>query len=260
MQVTNVRVSFLREKQPAQYEKAAPAVEFAAVLDQGDDHVAAARRLMIDATAVVYAGIGYGVPAKVAKALADGYMPAEVSVEAITADVAPAAPEAGGVDVPGEEAKPKTRGRPKGSKNTRPKAGTKAAEEALKGSNSFTGAKPFPDDDTIPGDDAVPGDTPAISTGESRVGPDDNPEDHGIPGDSDGIPGDEDTASKEEVEFTAKDLHTLIHESIKAKKLSVPSAKQVLAQFKVARAQDLTPEQVIEGRGMVEKMIAASGT
>ena len=59
MQVTNVRVSFLREKQPAQFEKSRPEVEFAATLNQGDDHRLVARSLMIDATAVVYAGIGY---------------------------------------------------------------------------------------------------------------------------------------------------------------------------------------------------------
>ena len=66
MQVTNVRVSFLREKQPAQYEKAAPSVEFAASLYQGDDHVVTAFRLMTDSDTIVYAGIGYDVPEKVA--------------------------------------------------------------------------------------------------------------------------------------------------------------------------------------------------
>ena len=49
MQVTNVRVSFMREKQPAQYEKAQPMVEFAASLDDGDDHRVIARTLMANA-------------------------------------------------------------------------------------------------------------------------------------------------------------------------------------------------------------------
>ena len=94
MQVTNVRVSFLREKQPAQYEKAAPAVEFGATLDDGDDHRVAALSLMMDAASVVYAGIGYAVPDKVAAALKGGSVPAGLSVTTETAEVPEAAPEA----------------------------------------------------------------------------------------------------------------------------------------------------------------------
>jgi len=240
MHVTNVRVSFLREKQPAQYEKAAPAVEFTAVLDEGDDHRLAARSLMIDATAVVYAGLGYAVPERVAAALLDGETPDKLAVTVETKDTPPQAPltaekaTAGdnGADVPGDEAaeaKPakKPRGRPKGSKNTRPKAGSKAAAET----------KPAPTKAADVPDDDIPGDAP-------RVGPDDNPKDHGV-----------EAPAKE---FTAKDLHTMIIDLINEKKLSVPSAKQLLAHFKVARAQDLTTDQVAEGRGMIEKMVEAS--
>ena len=89
MQVTNVTVSFTREKQPAQYEKSAPAVGYSAVLSDGENHEAAARELMISATRVVYNGLGYEVPPKVAEALASGKVPAELSV----ATDASAAPE-----------------------------------------------------------------------------------------------------------------------------------------------------------------------
>lgn len=242
MQVTNVRVSFLREKQPAQFEKSRPEVEFAAALDQGDDHLATARQLMTDAATIVYAGIGYAVPAKVAQALASGDVPAELSVATETTEAAEAAPEAA------EEApKPKAKGRPKGSKNTRPKKGTKAAAEA----EAKAAAAKEADDDGIPGDDEAPQN---ISTGEERINPDDD-----VPGD-DETPEAETETEAEETEFTPKDLHTLIMSHVNAtpRTLSVANAKQVLAHFKVARAQDLSNEQALEGKGLVEKMIAAA--
>jgi hypothetical protein len=242
MQVTNVRVSFLREKQPAQYEKAAPAVEFAAALDEGEDHENAARELMISATKVVYNGLGYDVPPRVAQALAEGKVPAELSVATEAKEVAPEAPEPRGSTI-AESQKP--RGRPKGSKNTAPKKETAAAKR--KREEAEAAAK----DDGIPGDDEVPGDepTPNISTGGDRV----NPED-GIPGE------DEAPAEETATEFGPKDLHVLMMSHVNAtpRTLSVANAKQVLAHFKVARAQDLTNEQALEGKAMVEKMIEAT--
>ena len=255
MQVTNVRVSFLREKQPAQYEKAAPAVEFSAVLDAGEDHAAVARSLMIDATAIVYAGIGYAVPEKVAAALLEGKVPDKLAVTTEAVDTAERASltaeraTADGSDVPGDEvaeAKPakKTRGRPKGSKNTRPKAGTKATEKAASAEKAEGGLVKTTTATDVPDDD-IPGDPP-------RVGPEDDPKDHGVEAKTP-------VAAKKSSEvFTAKDLHTMIIDLINQKKLSVPSAKQLLAHFQVARAQDLTSEQVIEGKAMIEKMVAAS--
>jgi hypothetical protein len=253
MQVTNVRVSFLREKQPAQFEKATPSVEFAATLDEGEDHEAAARQLMIDATRVVYNGIGYDVPARVVTALASGTVPSELSVTTETEETAPEAPEAAVEPTESSESKPKSRGRPKGSKNTRPKKGTKAAEEAEKAAGAAVS------DESVPGEEAPS----AISTGEPRVGPEDDPADHGIPGDEE-VPGptpqDQDPVDGTPEEFTPKDLHALIISLVQAtpKRLSVANAKQILAHFKVARAQDLTNEQALEGKAMVEKMLAAS--
>jgi hypothetical protein len=256
MQVTNVRVSFLREKQPAQYEKAAPAVEFSAVLEDGEDHRAATRALMISAAEVVYNAIGYDVPDRVQKALAGGAIPAELSVDTKTAEpaaetveAAEEAPET--AEATPEADKPKKRGRPKGSKNTAPKKGTAAAKKAAEAE--------------VPGeDDGVPGDEPskdAISTGDARVGPDDDATDHGAPGDDD-VPGSEesgDPVDDSSDEFTPKDLHALIMSHVNAtpRTLSVANAKQILAHFKVARAQDLTNEQALEGKAMVEKMVEA---
>jgi len=196
MRVTNVRVSFLREKQPAQYEKAMPEVEFAAVLDGGEDHVDVAAQLMFDATSVVYAGIGYSVPSKVGGALS----------AVISSDVEMLSNQTGAT-VESEEPKKRGRGRPKGSK-------TKKVEETTE--EAYT-----PED-------------PSVSTEDTVV-------------------------SEEEVEetFTPRDLHTMIM-GLVPKRLSVANAKQILAHFKVARAQDLTNEQALEGRTMVEKMLAAS--
>ena len=53
----------------------------------------------------------------------------------------------------------------------------------------------------------------------------------------------------------AKGLHTRIIDLINARMLSVPSAKQLLAHFKVARAQDLTSDQVAEAHAMVDKIV-----
>lgn len=246
MQVTNARVSFLREKQPAQYEKAAPAVEFTAILDQGDDHLAIARQLMTDAATIVYAGIGYALPDRVAQALASGKVPAELSVATGSTEAAPTAPEAAGEAPETEAEKPKTRGRPRGSKNTAPKKGTAAAKKA---EEAAAAAK---DNDGIPGEDDP---TPNISTGKVRIGPEDD------------IPGEDETPSDQreentpnDAEFGPKDLHTLImlHVNATPRTLSVANAKQVLAHFKVARAQDLTDEQAVEGKALVEKMVAAS--
>ncbi len=250
MQVTNVRVSFLREKQPAQYEKSAPAVEFSAVLEDGENHGTAARALMISASEVVYNALGYDVPPKVRKALQTGTVPAELSVATETVEAAEEAPETAEEAPETEAAKPKAKGRPKGSKNTRPKKGSKAAKEAE------AAALAAKENDGVPGDDDVPGEeTPNISTGDERVNPDDE-----VPGD-DGVPGDETPAAEaEETEFTPKDLHTLIMSHVNAtpRTLSVANAKQVLAHFKVARAQDLTNEQAVEGKVLVEKMIDAA--
>lgn len=248
MRVTNVRVSFLREKQPAQFEKSRPEVEFAATLEDGDDHVSAARQLMTEAATIVYAGIGYDVPAKVAAALAGGNVPAEVSVVVKGTGAAPEPSEAPAEATPAEPDKPKTRGRPVGSKNTAPKketakakrerlaAETKAADELAAGAVG--------DDDAVPGDEP----TPNISTGGERVDLND----------ADDIPGD-DRDERVEEEFTPKMLHDLMTDLIRGtpRKLSIINAKQVLAKFKVARAGDLTPEQALEGKAMVEEMVKA---
>ena len=266
MQVTNVRVSFLREKQPAQYEKSAPAVEFAAVLDEGESAELVARELMTSATAVVYNGLGYNVPPRVAQALANGKVPSELAVEKELASVdelefpvVSTYSSVAAAEAAEDTTKKKKGGRPVGSKNTGPKKETakvKRLREEAEVAATEAAAELLAGDDAVPGDE--PTDTPKdqISTGEERVDPDTVPGDDETPGDAEAESGQHDVAGEE---FTPKDLHTLIMSHVNAtpRTLSVGDAKQVLAHFKVARAQDLTNEQALEGKSMVEKMVAA---
>lgn len=240
MEVTNIRVSFMREKQPVQYEKAAPMVELAGTISDGENHLTAARNLMLDAASIVYAGIGYAVPEKVAEALAAvapgvtiiGKDTAKVEVKGSAKDeVAPKE---------GTKAAKKPRGRPKGTGNKKtPEAEVKkivddAKQEAASKEEALAAAG-IPGDE-IPGDE-IPGDN--ISSGnEDRVDPAQNVQD--------------------DATFTPKDLHDLIIGHVKAtpRTLSMDNARGVLAHFKVARAQDLTNEQALEGRTMVDQMVA----
>lgn len=246
MQVTNLKVSFLREKQPVQYEKAQPAVEFTAILDDGEDHMLAAKKLMMEAATVVYAGIGYAVPEKVAAALTSGEIPVGGTV--VTEKVETAAPEAPAAsEAPAETtaaAKKRGPGRPKGSKNTGPKADSKAAKEKEAAQVEANAASD------------IPGDTPQnISTGEERVDPE-NPTSSAATAETPEPTTDPVEEQPRSGEFTAKDLHTQINASIKDNKLSIQNAKKLMAHFRVARAKDLTPEQVAEGRVMLDQMIS----
>lgn len=72
MQVTNIRVSYSRKRQPAQYESSGADVEFVAVLDAtlGDsqDHKAAAIALLGDAKTIVLTELGLVAAGKSASA------------------------------------------------------------------------------------------------------------------------------------------------------------------------------------------------
>lgn len=236
MQVTNIKVSFMREKQPVQYEKAQPAVELTATLEDGENHLTATRNLMLDAAAVVYAGIGYPIPEKVADALnaivSGGSVPSGGQATTETSTDKPA-------DAKSEDAKPaaKKRGRPRGSKN----APRTVTPENVVATPSEIPGEEAPASSEIPGEEApasseIPGEeTPNISSGnEDRVDP------------------------AADTGFTPKDLHDLIIGHVKAtpRTLSVQNARSILAHFKVARAQDLTDEQAAEGKTMVDQMVA----
>lgn len=287
MQITNIRVSYLRERQPAQYEKQTPAIELAAVLDEGDDYSACARTLMLEAATIAYNAMGFDVPAKIPQKLANGEVPE--GGEVIVGGTLPTEEASEAAEKPAEKPKRKS-GRPAGSKNTRPKAGTKAAkkvEEEQKAAIAAAEAEKAKDDDA----DSIPDDDdkgmPQVSTNpENRVDPDADsiPDDDAgvaeapltVSSDADDIPDDdaetvgvEDTGdptdaieqaeskSAETVDFTAADLNTMIGTLLQSDKLSLPDAKSITRHFQVARVHDLNPEQVLEARSMIEKMLEA---
>ncbi len=243
MHVHTIKISFLREKQPVQYEKSQPAVEFVATVeDHEDDHATLARKLMQDAAGIVYAGLGLEVPARVAAMLAAGEVPEggavevtkepEVEVPAVEAanDNVPAAEPANdnipaeAADVPAtavEPEKKKRRGRPKGSKNTQPKAGTNGA------------AAPADAGPDIPGDDPAPN---ISADPENRVNPEDNTPD--IPETVVAEAAPVDSA------VTALELKAYLTELNQGRKMAVATIKQVLASHGVARCEDLPAEKV----------------
>ncbi len=253
MEVTNIRVSFMREKQPVQYEKAQPMVELAGTLEDGENHLTAARNLMMDAATIVYAGIGYSVPAKVADALMN-IAAVSQQVKAAKATVNQIKVEKGSAKDEKPAAK-KPRGRPKGSANKKTSEAevqkiitdANAASEVEKAQTAkepqdLELAAAAAANDPIPGDE-IPGDN--ISTGGDRIDPDEK---------AAGSIGMDDDPE----DFTPKDLHDLIIGHVKAspRTLSMDNARAILAHFKVARAQDLTNVQAIEGKVMLDQMVA----
>jgi len=319
MQVTNVRVSFLRERQPAQYEKATPAVEFTATLEDGEDYAGRARQLMTEATTLAYNALGYEVPGSVQAALNAGNIPAGLDVDKGVATLEPLTAERATVDgspPPADESvaeeKPKNKGgRPVGSTSKKPRKGSKAwkaeqeeiekaKREAAQADIDAAREREAVADEGVPDLDAEP-QKPQISTNpENRVDPDDIPGDDDMEAgppdgtlsirptskdEADDIPDDDpivkgeveiedaieaaerDAAEKataedkanDTVELTSQDLNGMIAAAIKANKVTLPDAKSIRRNFNVARVQDLTPEQVLQARDMLEKMIAAKG-
>lgn len=90
MQVTTIRVSFTRTKQPAPYEKSEPLVELAAALDDGEDAGQAARLLLSTAAGAVYAALGMDIPGPVASKLNEGAARIEPAKEPAKTEVAEA--------------------------------------------------------------------------------------------------------------------------------------------------------------------------
>lgn len=230
MHVTGITVSFLREKQPAKFEKAQPSVEMSAVLDEGENHLSAARDLMLDAASVVYAGIGYAIPDKVAAALANVApgvtivtgegVKAEVKVEEkkaedITADNFPGKDEAKAEEKPAA----KKRGRPKGSTN-KPSNTKKPAEEA------------------VPGDDDSP-----TSAGSADA-----------PAQPNGVATSAEQDQADEP-FTAQDLEKMFQDEmgrpVAQRRITMPRAKAIIHFFGVSRAVHIPEDKVLEAKALV---------
>ena len=222
-QITTVRVVRKRSVQPEQFGNATAEVELVGNVLEGEDPKQVARQMLVDSRALVYENLGLRLPASAVENAAEVDTPTETA----TAET--------------EEPKKRPRGRPKGSTNTRPKKETAAAKRKREEAEAAA--------------DEVPGDEPNISTGEARVGPDDNPADHGVPGD-DEVPGAEEPA---DAGMDAAGLNDYINGSIRAHKLSGAQAKQMMREMQIARIRDLdSPEKVTKAKVMIDSFIKAN--
>jgi hypothetical protein len=227
-EITTIRVVRSRKVQPEQFGSAGAEVELFGTVHEGENHVEATRTMLAEARALVYENLGLTLPA------------GAVAVAAST-------------DAPAEAKKP--RGRPAGTKNTRPKAGTKAAKAAEKAAEAPAPAPATPAaaDPSMPPDDDD-SDVPGISTGDARVGPEDNPEDHEIPGET-AAPAAEAGAVGSD-DYTVHDLQADLMAAISAETLTVQGGRQLMAAYKVKRIRDLNPEQVAKFKAQLDELIA----
>lgn len=228
-QIVSIRVIRKRSIQPEQFGNATAEVELVGNVLDGEDHRAVARQMLVDSRALVYENLGMRLPASVVEAAAEVDTPQETATAETTAEPS------------------KRRGRPPGSKNTAPKKETAAAKRKREEAEAAQAAE-----------DEVPGETPNISTGDARVGPDDSPEDHGVPGD-DEVPSGNDPAPGA-AEMDAGGLNEFINGSIRAGNLTGAQAKTMMREMKIARIRDLdTPDKVTKAKTMIESFIKANG-
>lgn len=214
MQVTDIKVRFMRKIQVREYEPAEAEVSFSAFLEDGEeDHAAKADELMLEAKAAVRTGLF----TKIEKADAT---PAEKSAAKAKVDkeVAPA-----------KETKPR---RPRRTKAQIEADNKIAAEKAA--------AKKAAAESDVPGDDDIPGDDAKgnISNDpENRVDPDD-------------IPGDDDAAILAELTGdgpTHEDLNELIGNAVGGtgkKKVAGGTIKEILGSYKAARVRDVAEKDI----------------
>lgn len=247
-QITNVRVMRFRKVQPEQYGGAGAEVELHATVLEGEDYRDITRGLLFDARAMVYENLGMMNALKAAEKSADKADP-EVTELAKEDDLSQAETPAEEVDKePDTEKAPKKRGRPKGSKNTRPKKGSKAAEEAA--TEPATVAA-----DEIPGgDNSDEKSMPQVSTNpEDRVDPD------AIPGEEPATEPEPEAEETAEPEMDAPGLKDYITNKIRANEITGMQAQQMMKQMKIARISELdTPEKIAQGKMMIDAFVSGN--
>lgn len=248
-QITNVRIMRFRKVQPEQFGGAGAEVELHATVLEGEDYRDITRGLLFDARAMVYENLGMKLPAsafKEAEAADKPRVEKPATTKASKEPETQTEEEIPGGDVDTEavtEEKPKSRGRPKGSKNTRPKKGTKAAEEAVTEAVTV-------------GEDEIPGEDNSNESPKDQIST--NPEDRVDP---DAIPGEEETVEAEETKTAEPEMdgvtfNTYINDSIRAGKLTGIQAKEMMKAMKIARVRDLeTPERLAEAKMMIDTFI-----
>jgi len=217
--VHSIRVIYTREKQPKDYEKAVPTIEFSASLEDGADHVEAGLNLMRDACDIVYSALGMATPKPVATRLGE---PSATSDEP-----AAAAPE------------PVKKAPAKVSETT--------AEPAKKAPAKKTAAKETPPvDDGLP-DDGLPEETTpepakkaAVKTADSEL-PDD------------GLP---DDATNDDDVMNAEDLQKYVASVVTSKKLNVANMKSIMSSFGASRVSEIPEDKRAAFREAVEAAVS----
>jgi hypothetical protein len=229
MQVHTVRVSYTREKQPKDYEKAAPAIEFSAAIEEGEDHFKAGRQLMIDACSVVYNALGMTVPELVLQHLAQGEIPVggSVTVETPKAAAAPKKEEPKTVDNTGDYVSDVPGG----------EDGAKEEEKAAEPKRRGRPPKKAPVSD-VPED--VPGDEEKPAANVADV-----PED---------VPAETPSESEEPV-YTIEDLRHHLTALITGKALSVADVKETIAAYGASRTDDLSPEDALKVKVDLDNLV-----
>ncbi len=263
--ITNVRIMRFRKVQPEKFGGAGAEVELNATIHDGEDYRDVTRGLLFDARAMCYENLGMRLPKEA------------FDSEAELSDLERLAEEAGKegakavadneAEIPGEEkSADKKRGRPAGSKNTRPKAGSKAAKAAEEAALVKAAAAALEaemaeaDQAAVPGEDEIPGEEAPkdqISTGEERVDPDDTipgEEESGDPVDNLPDAGGEKAEADEELDGVG--FNSYINDSIRSSKLSGLQAKQMMKDMGVARVRDLnTAEKLAQAKMLIDAFI-----
>jgi hypothetical protein len=249
MRVTNITVSYLRELQPAKYEKAVPAVEFSVSVDEGEDHKELSRNLMHDAIVLAHDALGVDVPNSISNKVAviENSVVQTEDPDVQTENVAQATgtvAQATGTAVKenpfaekDSEVPSATAEKPKRTRRT--KAEMEAARLAEMEQER---AEAKADDNEIPGA------TPNISTGEERI----NPEDSEIP--------DYETASQPESNLTSDSVKQHAIKLCNDKGNSFDTKKYIAIlhdEFKVARTEDVPVNKLQHLMDLVDD--AASG-
>ena len=255
MRVTNIEVKFHRNKQPAKFEEAGPGVELSAALDEGEDHVAVAARLMTDVCRIAYAALGYDIPTEPAAKLA-----ALANTTAVVESI----------NVPNAEAfKERAEALPEESK--RRKRRTKAEIAADKAAEAPTAEAPPAEEPTA----AASGGTPSDDIPDDGAGRaiSDNPEDRKNPDDEtpagmsaanaqDDIPEDPSTPAADssttsssasgdipddtppdDAPLSDEDLQSEIAATISGKKITPARVKEIMAGYGAQRTSEIPQDK-----------------
>ena len=221
MQVTDIKVRFMRRVQVREYEPAEAEVSISAQIMEDEDPASAILGLMTDAKDGVREGLLTNAAGKTESKTTKA--PAKESKAEVAASAAKET-----------ETKPAKEDKPKRGRRTKAQieADNKAEEE--KRAAAKTSASDVPGDDDIPGDDAKGN---ISNNPENRVDPSE-------------VPGEEDNVSLDDLIGggpTHEDLNELISNAVGGtgkKKVAGGAIKEILGGYKAARVRDVAEKDI----------------